>query len=117
MSKGIELSFKPDDKGHMPHTIVTEKYLNVTPDFHYWTKAGEKHLIIKAKGLPGPVGKRDHAQRYFSFFRKSGHIGVIVYFVPDLANCLKWRKGVGGGKRDSIRSGRPEGTRNLTGRW
>jgi hypothetical protein len=93
ISGGPEESFKENgfDRGVMSADAFKE-FWTITPDFRYWTNNAERQLIIEAKGLPKPVGRRDliQAQRYFSYFERSGHKGAIVYFAPSPENWLKW---------------------------
>jgi hypothetical protein len=76
---GPEESFKdtPGDRGKMSAEGLKGTYWTITPDFRYWTKSGEKQLIVEAKGTQKPIGQRDlvQAKRYFSYLRSQAGRG------------------------------------------
>jgi hypothetical protein len=91
---GPEESFKdtPEDRGGISPDLFRKSYWTMTPDFRYWTRAGEKQLIIEAKGTEKPVGQRDlvQAKRYFSYFSETRRQGAVVYLAPDPKRWLAW---------------------------
>jgi hypothetical protein len=101
---GAELTFKDADRGNLS-SIDFEKYLQITPDFRYWTRKEGKQLIVEAKGTPKPIGRRDHvqAERYFMYLRDSGHSGAVVYFAPNPKVWLAWLTNIP--KHDGCRFG------------